>query len=57
MQEGQSRRVQRLATELDRWTIEVVVDIPLLADERVPAQSGLDANLVALAGDQADLDE
>ena len=57
MQERQPMRVQRLALELDGAQRVGTVDVALLADERVPAQPGLDADLVAAAGLQPHFDQ
>src|SRR3954470_11076926 len=50
-------RVQRLTGKVNVSKILRTIDVTLLAHQRVPAQSRLEAYLVALAGSQADLDQ
>ena len=57
MVEAEPVRVQRLALEWNRAQRIRAVHVPLLSDERVPAQPRLNADLVALAGLQAHLDQ
>src|SRR5262245_25122063 len=47
--EGQAIRVQRLTRKFDRPRAIRIDEVAPLADERVSAQSGLQADLVALA--------
>src|SRR3954452_9730903 len=49
--------VERLAREGDRPQRVWPVDVALLADQRVAAETRLDADLIALAGDERHLDE
>src|SRR2546427_2018965 len=57
MPERQPVSVQRLPRERNRSEMIRPEDVPLLADEHVPAQPRLEANLVAPAGDQLDFDQ
>src|SRR5262252_4940418 len=50
-------RVQRLARKRDRAQMSRTVCVALLADQRVPPQARLDANLIAPAGDEGHLHE
>ena len=52
MTEGQAKRVQRLTLEVDdggRW---ILGKISPLTDERMPANRGLNADLISPAGPQ-----
>ena len=55
--ERQSARVERLTRQRNRPQRLRPVHVPLLADERVPPQPGLNADLGALARDETHLDE
>jgi hypothetical protein len=57
MAERQLERVQRLALELNRPDRVGAVGVALLADKRVAAQPGLNADLVAPPGGQPHLDQ
>src|SRR2546422_9066921 len=57
MPDRQPVGVQRLPRECNRSEMIRSEDVPLLADEHVPAQPRLEANLVAPAGDQLDFDQ
>ena len=56
MPERQPLRVQRLARKRDGPQFVGTVDVAHLAHQRVAAQPRLNANLVALAGDEPDFD-
>src|SRR5262245_33281795 len=57
MPERKLERMQGLPRKFDRPERRGAEDVSLLADQRVSTQPRLDANLVALAGHQANLDE
>ena len=57
MAERETTSVQRLSRERDRAQGVRTVDVAHLSDQRVAAQPCLNADLVALAGDEADLDQ
>src|SRR5437762_3090472 len=51
----QASRVKRLTPKVDRPRLGRSEDVPLFAHERMTAQPGLNANLIALAGHQPHL--
>src|SRR5881227_271481 len=57
MQEAQLPCVQRLSSERDRTQGVGTEHVPAFANKRVSAQPCLDANLVAAAGSEANLDQ
>jgi len=54
---GKAMGVQRLPREFDPGFWRGIVNILFLSHQRMAARSGLNANLVAFAGDQRDLDQ
>src|SRR5215475_6233067 len=57
MQECELVRMERLSREVDRSKCVRSVNVAPLADERVPAQTRLQANLVPLSGLEPDFEE
>ena len=57
MTEGEPPGVQRMPAESDRAQRVRAVGIALLADERVAAQSRLDANLITSPGFESNLEQ
>src|SRR5215510_12996825 len=57
MDKPQTERVQGLAGKLNLSGRGGFIDVLFFSGQRVPAQSGLNADLIAFAGDQTDFDQ
>ena len=57
MAKAQLPGMQRLTRKVDWPDLVGTVDIALLADQRVASESGLETDLVALAGDETHFDQ